>query len=614
MTVTMPDLAPGAPSRIVWTDATILTEDAPRDGSITYTLEGDLRVPASGKIIAASQKTVPLTDGQHEIRLPTIGGAVADDAGDSWYILVKKSWLSQAYAIRVPAGTGPIALGAIAPAQITPESVSWALSTASVTVKEGPAAGSVQLQNGNLAFNLTVPRGLPGPGAVATDTAVGALVQAADTETSVALATRYQRGYNPRAFGVTGNGTTDDRAAWNALLSAVPAGAVIRCEPGDRYKLSGTVSITKPVTIQGGEWLAAPTGTGLHITSSNVTLDGPSIVSDTAETNTTQRLIYAEGTTSSLLEQVKLRDVKTRGGRYIAIAMTFCRDLEVRNHDIADVQYAGIMVLTGKGGKIFGGTVRNVLMGGTFSNAYGIAVSDSTNNISGRSEDVAVDSNIVIGVPGWEGIDTHSGNGINITNNTIIDCRTGIAVVPGNAARTVAPENVVVTGNRVIRGSGMDDKAGIQMIGIPDTMAVTGVVAGNTIRGYSTDMIVAYHDFTRLIVDTQSTDAGTRMSPHRQQFREWNVLTTVTVTNDGSGTRALTFPSGWFSAVPLVHVTKQQGLASRSTPYATDITATGCTIGLYDPTSTAHSTPVTVTVAVRVTQANPRNGGGTAGI
>ena len=79
----MPDLAPGAPSRVVTVDATILTEDAPRDGSITFTLEGDLRVPASGKIIAASQKTVRLADGQGEIRLPTIGGAVADDAGDS---------------------------------------------------------------------------------------------------------------------------------------------------------------------------------------------------------------------------------------------------------------------------------------------------------------------------------------------------------------------------------------------------------------------------------------------------------------------------------------------------------------------------------------------------
>lgn len=610
----MPDLAPGAPSRVVTVDATILTKDAPRDGSITFTLEGDLRVPASGRIIAASQKTVTLADGQGEIRLPTIGGAVADDAGDSWYILVKKSWLTQPYAIRVPAGTGPIALGAIAPAQITPAAVSWALSTASVTVKEGPAAGSVQLQNGNLAFTLSVPRGLPGPGAVATDEAVGALVEAADTETSLALSTRYQRGYNPRAYGVKGDGTTDDTAAWNALLAAVPAGAVIRCEPGDRYRLSGTVSITKPVTIQGGEWLAAQTGTCLHITSSNVTIDGARITADTAEVNTTQRLIYAEGTSSSLLERVQVRNVTTRGGRYIAVALTWCRDFDVQGCDIADLHYAGIMVLSGKGGTIRGNSVRNLLMGGSFVNAYGIAVSDSTNNLTGRSEDVTVDANLVSGVPGWEGIDTHSGINLRFTNNVVIGCRTGIAVVPGNASRTIAPENIVVTGNQIIRSGADDDKAGIQMIGIPDTMSVTGVVASNSVRGYSTDMIVAYHDYTRLIVDTQSTDAGTRMSPHRQQFREWNVLTTVTVTNDGSGTRALTFPSGWFSAVPLVQVTKQEGLASRTIPYVADITATGCTVGLYDPTNTAHASPVTVTVAVRVTQANPRNGGGTAGI
>ena len=469
------------------------------------------------------------------------------------------------------------------------------------------------------------PDGTPSPGAqTALDSAVAAIPESvldpkvasyigASTATTAALDSRFQRGYTPGAFGVSGDGTTDDTAAWNSFLAAVPAGAVIRCEPGDRYHLSGTVSITKPVTIQGGEWLAAQTGTCLHITSSNVVIDGARITADTAEVNTTQRLIYAEGTSSSLLERVQVRNVTTRGGRYIAVALTWCRDFDVQGCDIADLHYAGIMVLSGKGGTIRGNSVRNLLMGGSFVNAYGIAVSDSTNNLTGRSEDIAVDANLVSGVPGWEGIDTHSGVNLRFTNNVVIGCRTGIAVLPGNASRTVAPENIVVTGNQIIRDGADDDKAGIQMIGIPDTMAVTGVVAGNTIRGYSTDMIVAYHDYARLVVDTQSTDAGTRMSPHRQQFREWNVLTTVVVEN-GAGTSTLSFPSGWFSAVPIVHVTKQSGSASRTIPYVADITATGCKIGLYDPTNTAHASPVTVTVAVRVTQANPRNGGGTAGI
>lgn len=83
----------------------------------------------------------------------------------------------------------------------------------------------------------------------------------------------------------------------------------------------------------------------------------------------------------------------------------------------------------------------------------------------------------------------------------------------------------------------------------------------------------------------------------------WVTVVTLT-TNGGTGSNqsggsvAVTFPSGRFSTPPAVIVTKQSGGAARAYAYATNITATGCTVSMYDPVQGTAATPVEVPIAV----------------
>ena len=612
MTVTIPDLAPGAPSRLVLVDAVEVDEAVPTDGYIDFGLDGDLRVPADGRIITRSTRRVTLVDGKGQIRLPVASGAVADDAGDSWYIRVKKSWLDYAYAIRVPAGTGSVSLAHLAPVEeLTAREAQWALRNASITVREGAAAGSVSLANGTLHLDLTVPRGLPGPGAVTTDTAVAALVETA-SQSQTALDSRFQRGYTPTAFGVRGNGTTDDTAAWNSFLAALPEGAIVVSPPGARYKLSGPVTVPKGVTLDGGTWLPNETGPCLRITGDDVTLSKLRFEAPyTSAVNSTQRIIHVQGTQASPVKGLRIRDVTMRGGYYVSIWADWAQDFHITDCDIADQQYAGMMIMSSRAGVIRGNAIRNVKMGGTFTNAYGIALSDNTNDYAGACDGIVVDSNIVSDVPGWEGIDTHSGRNLRITNNVVTGCRTGIAVLAGNSARLIAPTQNVITGNQVMRGTAPDDKAGIQILGTSGGQLTTGVATGNAIYGYTRDYLVQTHDRQRLVMDSASTDAAAKLSPTPPPFREYNILTAIT-TSGTSGTVSRSLPAGWFIVPPLVQVTKMSANGARFIPYVGTVTTESVQIGLFDPTEqTTGST--TVEIAMRAFQASSANAGGTPG-
>lgn len=296
----------------------------------------------------------------------------------------------------------------------------------------------------------------------------------------------YRRGYSPREWGAVGDGVQDDTAAWNAMLNEVPAGAVVVCPEGDKYRLTGPVTLGKPVTLRGGEWHPSTTGSGLTVESSDVAIEGARITSDAATTNTTQRLIHALGTSNAPLDRVRIRDVTIAGGRYIAVALTWVRDFEITGCSISDVQYAGVMVLSGKGGIVSRNSVRDILRGDPFVNAYGIAITDVTNDEAGRSEDVTVDSNLVSDVP-WEGIDTHGGRRIRFVNNTVERCSSGIAVLSGNQNRTVAVEDCLVANNTIAYGTGgAQGSSAIKFHGAQDDGRAqgSGLVVGNTITGF----------------------------------------------------------------------------------------------------------------------------------
>lgn len=158
------DLAPSVASRIVALKFAELHE-GPLEGpaSVTFTLPGDLRVPADDVIIRAGAVTVELdANGEGQVRLPTHDPeAIGDGVGSDWYLLVKKSWNQQVDMIRVPAGAGSISLADIAPVvEVTPAMGQWLVTNATVTMTEGSSwAASVTVAGGIARFAFTVPPG-----------------------------------------------------------------------------------------------------------------------------------------------------------------------------------------------------------------------------------------------------------------------------------------------------------------------------------------------------------------------------------------------------------------------------------------------------------------------
>jgi hypothetical protein len=82
-------------------------------------------------------------------------------------------------------------------------------------------------------------------------------------------------------------------------------------------------------------------------------------------------------------------------------------------------------------------------------------------------------------------------------------------------------------------------------------------------------------------------------------FREWNAQTGITTVGAG-GTKSVSFPAGMFTVAPLVQATKQGAQSAKYVPYVTDITTSGCTVGLYSGDGTGATT--TTTIAIRAVQ------------
>lgn len=566
--MSMPDLAPGAPSRVVDIDVTVLTEDAPMSGWVRFALTCDLRVPGSGKIIGKSERTVHLTGGRGQIRVPTVSSAVVDDAQDSWVILVQKSWQPEGYAIRVPAGTTRLNLADLPPARpLRGREKQWALSGASVAVQTlpagQPAGGSVALEGGTLRFDLRVPQGapgLPGPGAVAADDAVAGYIATSASKTSTALEKAYRRGYSPREFGIVGDGTTDDTAAWNSALSAVPADSVFTCPEGARYKLTGPLNLTKAVTIEGGEFLPHTTGRGLNITASDVTIRGSKFTSSSAASpDASHQIIAAVGTSTAPLRRVTVEKVIIDKSRYHGIWLEWCQDVKVRDCQITDFQYSGIMLISVTRGEVSGCIIRNGLQEGTIVNSYGVAVTDLVNTVAGRSRDILITRNIVDNIPRWEGIDTHGGERITITDNVVTRCYDGISAVGGSSSRVSAPRSVVISGNTIDSMGISGVRSGIRFYGIQDGEQATGLIGSNQVRGsYVLDVEAKYFEEAGTTIQAQASTVPNVYANHPAPFRQWNAVTRI-YRNGSSTSHTVSFPEGVFTKPPVVFLTEQPG-------------------------------------------------------
>lgn len=116
-----------------------------------------------------------------------------------------------------------------------------------VTVDTVPAGTPASVEMVSTATqkgaHFSIPEGLPGPDAVATDTAVAAMVANLLSETRAALVADFsmRRKVDPREFGAVGDGLADDTAAIQAAIDVAPDALV--------ELAAGTYRITAPLVL-----------------------------------------------------------------------------------------------------------------------------------------------------------------------------------------------------------------------------------------------------------------------------------------------------------------------------------------------------------------------------
>jgi parallel beta-helix repeat protein len=306
--------------------------------------------------------------------------------------------------------------------------------------------------------------------------------------------------------GAKGDGSTDDTARIQACLGALPNGGNLVFPWGS----TGVYNLTNQLTITKGVRISSPVGATIkqtaagkktfNVTSSNVSFDGLIMTGfQNATWNVLEDLIYISGTFNAGLAPTYISNFGIKNCKFLAfgsaaVHIQYASNIIVDNNTIDGGIYIGVGLDSCSYFTISNNLISDISgVGVPVVNAYGIYASRLTDD-SGelvsqpRSQYGAITGNVVRKVPTWEGLDTHGGDNIVFTGNTVYQCKFGIAVgASKNSAGTYtyAPTNCTVSGN-VVNSSVTDGSAqyGIAFTGAPSSENATGCVNGNTVTGY----------------------------------------------------------------------------------------------------------------------------------
>lgn len=328
-----------------------------------------------------------------------------------------------------------------------------------------------------------------------------------------------------------------------ALAVGVPPADRARATVAERWdgevidSVRGPIVVDRPGTVTfgpGGCIVVGAGQTGITVRSSGVTLldprvEGPGSTFTGQDASRSSGIAVSAGATGTL-DDVQVLGGSVRGFPYAGVLVSGVRGLVLERIGISDIAYSGVRLLS-----VVGGTVRGCVVSGLhqqdYPNSYGIAATRDTNQSledAPRCSDIVIVGNEVRDVPRWEGIDTHGGVRVTIRDNTVVDCATGIALVPlkglAGTAPDAAPLDALVSGNTVTWTGKYSDTGtmwgAIKVQGAGSTVGssaerATGAVRGNTISGYGDGTSMSASVFASLtsglvIADNRITSGLTR--------------------------------------------------------------------------------------------------------
>ncbi|NYH92435.1 right-handed parallel beta-helix repeat-containing protein [Actinopolymorpha rutila] len=305
--------------------------------------------------------------------------------------------------------------------------------------------------------------------------------------------------WNVKDHGVVGDGTADDTAALQAMFTAAPANTWILFPHGTTCKISGTLTLSKPFHIEGGEIVQVATNAyGFSLTSGasgtvirEVRFTGPGATNYGGN----RRAIHLQGNSATSRVGDVLVEGCTISGWSFGVSCRLGERITVRGCKILTMGYAGVHFFSVNRCKVTDNYIDDVRLTGSNVDCYGITINRIENvTIAAEplSEGGLVSRNQVLNVA-WEGIDSHGGINLVIADNYVYGCLNGIALVAGgneNNVETYACKAMVVRGNVVVSGVTNGTKeVGIKVVGAGTAVGAlvdgaTGIISGNYVHGH----------------------------------------------------------------------------------------------------------------------------------
>lgn len=320
-------------------------------------------------------------------------------------------------------------------------------------------------------------------------------------------ASHYYNVRNPD-FGAAGDGVTNDTAAINAAISAVPAGGTLVFPPGT-YSTTGGHTISKAMRIEAeGATLLAPSGTSNILTissTSNVRVYGLTIDGN-YPTRTSGRGIVVTGSSRLLFEGVRLQNIPA-----IAWSIGSSTDWRVRDCSVDTSLAAGLRLGEGTGATVERWWVDNCDFTNTQINNTAGHAAIQTQGAGGAAPTMAVAHGKITGcrirsftkvglgldyltdslIEGCEVYGSHTGEAMaltgarNICRGNILRDSTGAAGLllwcwAGNDQRG---DNTIVEANQLIGPGG---NQGLGIVPAENSVAFANLeVAGNRSTGWA---------------------------------------------------------------------------------------------------------------------------------
>jgi parallel beta-helix repeat protein len=302
---------------------------------------------------------------------------------------------------------------------------------------------------------------------------------------------------NVKDYGAQGNGVTNDTVAFGLAITAA-SGGLLELPPGT-YRIVSALTIPANTTITGyGATLDFSTAGNIAALTlgSNVKLFGFKLIGPgNASYNGTSIGIKCYGTDNTpsaptYITGPTLQDLFVTEFAGQGVDCKYNDNGKVSECYVSECGYTGIQLLSCNRFQVSNSYVGQITPG-TSGNAYGISVSSSEGTTTADPVPVfnQIIGNIVEDVTVWTGIDTHGGDALIVSNNTVHNCKLGIKITDReeNGVRTVAPKNVTVSGN-YINDNNINTGAAITINGAYTTTTVdyaTNIsVTGNVIVGH----------------------------------------------------------------------------------------------------------------------------------